>query len=126
MKANLLILSLVVVGIINALPLIGVLSGQRIALAYDIDVNSPELSLLLRHRALLFGIIGGFVLASIVFEPLRASALIMAGISMVGFLVLMWHEGVKSDALSKIAFADGIGLIALACASVLMLTAPSE
>ena len=57
---------LVIAGLINFLPVIGILSAGRIAGAYDVEVEGPDLELLLRHRALLFGLVGGFLLASVV------------------------------------------------------------
>lgn len=44
------------VGIINCRPVVGVVSAPRIAKAYGVKVASPEIELLLRHRALLFGV----------------------------------------------------------------------
>ena len=104
---------LVIVGVINTLPVIGMLGADRINAAYGLTLNSPDLEILLRHRALLFGIIGGFVLASIAIPPLRLAALILAGISMVGFLIISWQVGGANAELQRIAQIDIIAIAAL-------------
>lgn len=104
---------LVIVGVINTLPVIGMLGADRISAAYGITLASPDLEILLRHRALLFGIIGGFVLASIAIPPLRLAALILAGISMVGFLIISWQVGGANAELQRIAQIDIVGIAAL-------------
>ena len=104
---------LVIVGVINTLPVVGMLGADRINAAYGLTLNSPDLEILLRHRALLFGIIGGFILASIAIPPLRLAALILAGISMVGFLIISWQVGGANAELQRIAQVDIIGIAAL-------------
>ena len=48
-------LCLIIVGLINLAPVLGVLSAQRLEQGYDILLPSNELIVLMRHRALLFG-----------------------------------------------------------------------
>ena len=57
-------LCLIVVGLINFLPLVGVYSAQRLESSYSIVLASNDLIILMRHRALLFGVLGGFILYS--------------------------------------------------------------
>ncbi len=113
------LLSITVVGIINLLPAIGVLGAERISSAYGVTVTSTDLEILLRHRALLFGLIGGFVLLSLGLPLYRQAALVLAGISMLGFLLLAYTSGTHGTALGKIIVADWVGLGALLLATVL-------
>ena len=107
------------VGIINVLPVMGILGSMQLATAYGIEPPSDTLLLLLRHRALLFGIIGSFVLVSLLRAEYRVPALAMAAVSMIGFLVLAATADGSSDALRKIVAADLVGLLALGVAAVL-------
>lgn len=49
---------LIVVAVIHLLPLSGVLSGERLAALYGIPFNEPNLEIVMRHRAVLFGLLG--------------------------------------------------------------------
>ena len=110
------LVAIAVVGVINILPLVGVLSATRIAGAYGVAVDGPDMEILLRHRALLFGIVGGFVLVSLAIPQYRLAALAMAGVSMLGFLALAVSVGSYGAALGRVVTADLVGAGALAVA----------
>ncbi|MEO1081634.1 MAG: phosphopantetheine adenylyltransferase [Pseudomonadota bacterium] len=107
------------VGIVNALPVVGALGASQLASAYGIALPSDSIVLLLRHRAILFGIMGAFVLVSLARPEYRIAAFVMAGTSMLSFLVLAGHSGVVNESIRKIVTVDVIGLTALAVAVVL-------
>lgn len=52
---------LVVVAVIHLLPLSGVLGSERLAALYGLSFNEPNLAILMRHRAVLFGLLGLFL-----------------------------------------------------------------
>ena len=110
LEASLLFLG----GAINFLPLLGVLSASRLSQAYGIEVAGSDLEILLRHRALLFGLVGGFVFYSLFVPHYQSASMVLAGISMVGFLVLCWWVGDYNRELHKILMADVVGLVCLA------------
>ena len=60
--------SLVVAGIIHLLPLSGAMSAERLATLYGLDFSEPNLSILMRHRAVLFGMFGAFLVFA-AFKP---------------------------------------------------------
>jgi len=101
---------LVLVGLINFLPVIGVISASKIAQAYSVELVSNDLIILMRHRALLFGIVGGFVLYSIIAPQYQVVAMVMAAISMLGFLGLMWSVGGYNSSILKVAIVDVVGV----------------
>ncbi|WP_295873061.1 hypothetical protein [uncultured Zhongshania sp.] len=110
---------LVVVGLINIIPVVGVISGQKIESAYAVTLAGNDLIILLRHRALLFGILGGFILFS-AFNPFyQLAAMIMAGISMIGFAILVLGTGGYNDAIAKVLYVDILGIVFLLAAAVL-------
>ena len=51
---------LVVVGLTHLLPLSGVRGAASLAHLYGLQFNEPTLEILMRHRAVLFGLLGAF------------------------------------------------------------------
>jgi len=117
---NVAILTLLfVVGLINFLPVIGVLSAEKLSTAYSIELIGNDIVILMRHRALLFGLVGGFIFFSL-FKPVyQEAAMAMAGVSMVGFLYIVWAVDGHNDSIAKIAMIDVVGIICLIIAAVL-------
>src|SRR5690349_14833980 len=69
-------------------PLLGVLGVERLATLYGIDVAGPDLQVLMRHRAVLFGLLGGYQVFA-VFRPAHRTAAYVAGLASLGaFLAL--------------------------------------
>jgi hypothetical protein len=54
---------LLIVALIHALPLVGVMGAAKLTQLYGIDVQDPTLELLLRHRAILFGLLAAGAVA---------------------------------------------------------------
>jgi len=104
------LLAVAIVGVINFLPVMGLLSAERLESAYGIAIDSAELSILLRHRALLFGVIGGFVLVSLALPYYRLAALLLAAISMSGFLLIAWSSSAHATEITRVVRADLVGL----------------
>lgn len=113
MKHKLFLFFLLAVGLINFIPVLGLLSASQLAAAYGIELNSPELSLLMRHRALLFGLMGGLVLVSLFKPQLQATAMVLSGISMVGFMVLAWPIDGLNEPVTRVFMADVVGVFCL-------------
>ncbi len=108
-----------VVGVINFLPVLGVLSAARLSRAYAIELDDKNLVILLRHRALLFGIVGGFILYSVFVPAYQAPAMVMAAVAMIGYVFFMWHAGGYNAALHKVMVVDFVGIFFLAGAALL-------
>jgi len=73
----------------------------------------------MRHRALLFGLIGGFILYSVYQPSYQTAAMVMAAISMLGFLYFVWAAGDYNASIYKIAVIDLVGIGCLVIVSVL-------
>ena len=112
-------LCLIVVGLINFLPLVGVYSAQRLESSYSIVLASNDLIILMRHRALLFGVLGGFILYSAFMPFYQTAAMTMAGVSMAGFAVLVHSVGGFNESINKVLLADYVGLFFLIVAGAL-------
>jgi hypothetical protein len=110
--------SLILAGIIHLLPLAGVLGNERLAALYGIDMSDPNLSILLRHRAVLFGMLGTFLVAAAFRPGWQAAAFVAALISVVSFLLLAWSTGGYNALLSRVVTADIVALVALVVGGV--------
>ena len=104
--------SLLVVGVIHLLPLAGVLGAERVAALYNVSIQDPNLAILMRHRAVLFGLLGGFLVAAAFLPALQTAAFIAGFVSVVSFLALAWSTAGYNAAIGRVVAAD---LVALAC-----------
>lgn len=114
---------LIVVAIIHLLPLPGVLGAARLSALYGIPVGEPNLAILMRHRAVLFGLLGVF-LGYAAFRPALQPLAFAAGfVSVVSFLMLARAEGGYNGALRRVVIADVVALAGLVIALALYLRA---
>ncbi|MFT3665167.1 phosphopantetheine adenylyltransferase [Piscinibacter sp.] len=110
--------ALIVVAIIHLLPVVGVLGPPRLAGLYGVSVSEPNLELLLRHRAILFGIIGLLLAVAAFRVSLQPIALLVGLASVVSFLALAWIVGPINAQLHRVVIADVLALILLLGAGV--------
>ncbi|MDG1581219.1 phosphopantetheine adenylyltransferase [Pseudomonas sp. GOM6] len=104
---------LLVAGIIHLLPLIGVLGGDRLNALYGLALDEPNLQILMRHRAVLFGLLGTLLVAAAFVPGLRGLALLGGLISVVSFLLLAWSAPLYNEALRRVVVADWVALACL-------------
>lgn len=111
--ATALAAALVLAGVINTLPLMGVLGAERLQALYALPFEDASLRILMRHRAVLFGLLGGAMIAA-AFIPYWRTPLAIAGlVSMVSFIVLAWLEGGGNAAIRRVVVADVIAIVPL-------------
>ena len=101
---------LAVVAIIHLLPLSGVLGAERLAALYGLSFNEPNLAILMRHRAVFFGLLGLFLLFAAFRPSLQTLAFIAGFISVVSFLWLAWSVGGYNAQIARVFMADTIAL----------------
>jgi hypothetical protein len=107
--AALFLLSLIHLG-----PLIGVLGVARVEALYGIDIAGRDLELLLRHRAVLFGIVGAVMLGSVWKPAYRTLAFVLAFANFAAFLALSWQVGDISAELGRVGMVDAVGMAIVA------------
>jgi hypothetical protein len=107
-----------VAALIHLLPVSGVLGADRLRALYDVVVNGPDLAILMRHRAVLFAIVGGLLAAAVIRAHLRATALAAGFLSVVSFLALAVTSP-HNAALGRVVVADVVALLALVIAAAL-------
>ena len=116
--AKLIMTCLIIVGLINFIPVIGVLSSQKLESSYSISLISNDLIILMRHRALLFGVLGGFVLYSAFVVAYQGAAMVMAATSMIGFALLVFFVGEYNQSIFNVLVVDLIGIAFLLIAVI--------
>ena len=112
---------LIAVAAIHFLPLAGVLGAERLETLYGVAITDPAIELLMRHRAVLFGIVGALLLAGALHRPLRAAAIAGGFASVIPFLVLAAGQD-HGDAIARVVLADWLALALLAAATLLSFT----
>lgn len=94
------------VGLVNLVPIVGVLGAPTLSALYGFETDDPALLVLLRHRAVLLGIVGAFMLAAVWHARWRSLAAALGVISMASYIVLVWATPAVSTALQRIAWVD--------------------
>ena len=102
--------------IINLLPVLGMIGGPQLEKAYGVSVQGPDMAVLLRHRAVLFGVVGGLLMAAVFMPSLRVAAFTAGMLSMVSFVIIRLLEGEGNAALTRLAMIDYVGIVVLGIA----------
>lgn len=114
------------VALLHALPLVGVLGAGRLSALYGVDVGDPNLALLMRHRAVLFGLLAA-LLAVAAWRPALHGLGLVAGLVSVGaFLLLAALEGPLNEAVITVVRLDVAALILLLAAGIVHLLPTSS
>ena len=103
----------VVAGVINLAPLSGVLSVEQLSRLYQVEAIPADMALLLRHRAVLFGIVGSILIAAGFVSSLRLVAFVAGLVSMISFILLVFATKNGNPSLIQIAWIDVGATIAL-------------
>ena len=111
---------LVIVGVIHLLPLSGVLGAERLSALYGISVAEPNLALLMRHRAMLFGMLGVFLVLSAFRSNLQPVAFAGGLVSVASFLLLAWPVANLNAEVSRVFYVDVAALVCL-CIGIIAL-----
>jgi len=114
---------LVVVAVIHALPITGVLGAGKLSQLYGINIDDPNLVLLLRHRAVLFGLLSAFLAYAAVRPDLQGIALVAGLVSVVSFLLLAPPTGSLTPGIVTVVRADWVALVLLLAGAAVHVTA---
>ncbi len=112
---------LLVVAVIHLLPVTGVLGKAQLATLYGLSFDEPNLAILMRHRAVLFGLLSVFM-GWAAFRPAYQSAAFLAGfVSVLSFLWLAVAVGGYNAQVGRVFTADIVALVCLVvgCAAYL-------
>ena len=106
--------SFIFAGLVNLLPATGVLGAERLQALYGIAFSGTDLLVLMRHRAVLFGIVGVLLLAAAFRPPLRFAASMAGLASMLSFVLLSLSLSNIGPELKRVFWADVVASVVLA------------
>jgi hypothetical protein len=104
---------LIIVGIIHLLPLSGVLGTERLAGLYGLSFEDTNLAILMRHRAVLFGLLGLFLIYAAFRPSVQPLAFIAGFASVISFLALAHSVGGYNAGIARVVAADWVALACL-------------
>jgi hypothetical protein len=104
---------------INLAPVAGAASPERMGAFYGINLDDPSLQILMRHRAILFGGVGGLLLLAAFHRPLRTLGYVVGFSSMLSFLLIAWLVGEYNAEIQRVIVIDVVGIAALAGAGLI-------
>ena len=107
---------ILVVALINFAPVVGGFSESRLHSLYGVGLGDPNLVILMRHRAVLLGLVGALLGASAFVPHLRPLAAVADFVSMLSFVALAWMVGDLNPQLTRIAAIDIAAVVMLAAA----------
>ena len=102
--------TLILVGIIHLLPLSGVLGKRHLRALYGIAVDDTNLAILMRHRAVLFGVLGVLMIEAAFNGAHQGLAFVIAFVSLTSFLLIERLEG-GDEKLRRVALVDWFALM---------------
>ncbi|CAG4899501.1 phosphopantetheine adenylyltransferase [Paraburkholderia gardini] len=104
---------LIIVGIIHLLPVSGVSGVRSLASLYGIALDEPSLTVLMRHRAVLFGLLGAFLIYAAFDARLQPLGYIAGLVSVGAFLYLACSTGHLTAQLWRVVLIDVLATVAL-------------
>ena len=114
---HLITVMFIIVGIIHVLPVTGVLGSSRLTALYGRSFSDPNLAILMRHRAVLFGLLGAFLIHA-AFRPALHELAFMAGfVSVLSFLVLVRSTADSNPQIQRVYVIDLVALLCLLVAA---------
>jgi len=107
------VIALLVSAIIHLLPVPGVTGTTSLGRLYGIEVADANTSILLQHRALLFGMLAILMLLAIALPKLRMTVLGAGLFSAASFVVVALWVGGYNVAIARVVTADVVVSILL-------------
>lgn len=97
---------LLLAGIVHLLPVSGVLGSTQLASLYGLPFDDPNLAILMRHRAVLFALLGALLVAAAFKARWQGLALVAGFVSAASFVLLAWSTGDYNDRIARVVWAD--------------------
>ncbi|CAA9430671.1 MAG: hypothetical protein AVDCRST_MAG74-3674 [uncultured Pyrinomonadaceae bacterium] len=110
---------LFIVGTINLLPVIVFFDATKTVKLYGLPIEGESLMILMRHRAVLLGLVGLALIASAVKPEFRILAIALALISKFAFVFLTFTQSNYTAEVRQVALID-VGAIVLLIAALII------
>ena len=95
-----------IVSAVNLAPVGGVLSVDYMERLYGVALDDPNLVILMRHRAVLFGIVGSLLVVAAFRPSARPLGVAVGMISMLSFVLVVFLVGDYNAKLQNAAIID--------------------
>jgi len=105
--------ALLIAGVINLYPVVGVISVDQLEKLYGVPIDNGDLIILMKHRAILFGLLGTFIIYSAFRSSVQTLACVAGLVSMISFVALAYASGQFGEILNRVIVADIVGSLAL-------------
>jgi hypothetical protein len=115
---HLWIVLVLIAAAINLAPVLGAIAPERMTALYGVNLEDPNLQILMRHRAVLFGIVGGLLLVAAFHPLLRTLGYAVGFSSMLSFLIIAWLVGDYGAEIQRVILVDVVGIAALTGAAL--------
>ena len=112
-------ITLFIAGFVNILPATIAFLPSKISKSYGFEVSNVNYQLIIRHRAVLFGIIGGLIIFSAITKKYYEISTIAGLISMMSFIIMYFLIGNINNELRKVMIIDVIATIILLIGSTI-------
>jgi hypothetical protein len=110
---RIVMIALLIAAIIHLLPAIGMLGVDRLSMLYQVSVQDANLEILLRHRAVLFALLGGYLAIAAFRLDLQTGALFAGVLSVLSFLLIAHSVGHYNAAIARVWRIDWMVLAVL-------------
>lgn len=121
MREKTIAASFLIIAFIHAVPVVGFIGADNLERLYGVSLESPELVLLMRHRAVLFGILAMILCLGAFQSRYRVLAFVCAAGSLLPFFYLTLTAASYNAAILHLLQADFVALLALIVAGSLHL-----
>lgn len=108
--------ALLLAAAIHLLPLPGLLGAAQLQSLYGLGALDADLALLLRHRALVFGLMGLALLMAVWRQPLRGPFVPLVLASDIGFALLALAHPALPPPLQRVLLFDLVSIVCLLAA----------
>lgn len=116
---------LLIAAVIHLLPLAGLFSVENLQRLYGVTAADTDVLILLRHRAVLFGLLGAFILLSLFLPQLRGLAIGAGLVSAVSFILIAKTSAAYGEAIARVIAADWVAIGCLVVAAIVCWLRPS-
>ena len=104
---------MLVVAAIHLIPISGFFGARAPASLYGIDASDSDLQILMRHRGMLFGILGSFFAYAAFERELQPIAFVAAAVSLASFFYLACSASAYGPPIRKIVIGDLVAALCL-------------
>ena len=108
---------------INLLPVLGVLGSKKLSQLYGVTITEMNQEMMMKHRAILFGIVGSILGVAIVHRPIRKIAYFAGLTSMSSYMFLVTvfsDQGLHAftSEIQRVFWIDCVGVLWLGTAAI--------